>query len=404
MNHVKRFMIVGGNFVNKGAQAMVFTTVSELRKKYPDCKIDVYSNLDYRQSEIKYNFTLVDDLPLQLNAGKRVWYFLLSILKLVLGRKADFMSIITYINNRQKYTALLDISGYALSSKWNTAIVEHYLYNLEPAFKNSIPVFLMPQSFGPLDFKEKSINEFVSQEFPKSQIIFTREEQGYLELQERYHLQNMIPSYDLVLQSRDIEAEAVFKMPPAMNIPAIETTHNIAIIPNMRNFDCTGKAEDEVLRVYVDLINAALLCGKTVYLCRHSTEDILACKKIMPVFQQNKRVIFLENDFNCFEYEHLVEKFDFIVAARYHAVVQAYRHRIPCIVIGWAEKYRELLDQFGQNAYLIDLRKDLDFNSLKSIVQKMNEDFSNEINTIQKKLDAIQDNNCFDLVYKKLNE
>ena len=36
---MKNFMITGANFRNKGAQAMLFVTVSELRQRYPDFDI-----------------------------------------------------------------------------------------------------------------------------------------------------------------------------------------------------------------------------------------------------------------------------------------------------------------------------------------------------------------------------
>ena len=36
---MKNILIVGANFNNKGAQAMLFVTVDEIRKRFPDAKI-----------------------------------------------------------------------------------------------------------------------------------------------------------------------------------------------------------------------------------------------------------------------------------------------------------------------------------------------------------------------------
>lgn len=41
---MKNFIITDANFNNKGAQAMLFITVSELRKHFPECEIDVDTN------------------------------------------------------------------------------------------------------------------------------------------------------------------------------------------------------------------------------------------------------------------------------------------------------------------------------------------------------------------------
>lgn len=60
---MKKFMITGANFNNKGAQAMLFVTVSELRKRYSDCKIffatgEELSTEDYLFDTIRYKYRL----------------------------------------------------------------------------------------------------------------------------------------------------------------------------------------------------------------------------------------------------------------------------------------------------------------------------------------------------------
>lgn len=59
MIFMKQFMITGANFRNKGAQAMLFVTVDELRRRYPDCRIyfatsERISKDDYWFDTIKY--------------------------------------------------------------------------------------------------------------------------------------------------------------------------------------------------------------------------------------------------------------------------------------------------------------------------------------------------------------
>lgn len=58
----KYIAIVGGELFNKGAQAMTFTVINEMKDKYPDAEILLLSSMDYeRPSEEKerYNFEIL---------------------------------------------------------------------------------------------------------------------------------------------------------------------------------------------------------------------------------------------------------------------------------------------------------------------------------------------------------
>jgi len=105
------------------------------------------------------------------------------------------------------------------------------------------------------------------------------------------------------------------------------------------------------------LINTSLKAGKTVYILRHSYDDLEICENIKELFSKNNRVILLNDDFNAIELELILKQFDFIIASRYHSIIHAYRNSVPALVIGWATKYYELLKSFDQLDYFIDVRK-----------------------------------------------
>ena len=65
----------------------------------------------------------------------------------------------------------------------------------------------------------------------------------------------------------------------------------------------------------------------------------------------------MQANLNCLEYDLLIRHFDFIIASRYHALVHAYKQKVPCIAIGWSEKYNNLLDILKQDRYMIDAKK-----------------------------------------------
>ena len=51
---------------------------------------------------------------------------------------------------------------------------------------------------------------------------------------------------------------------------------------------------------------------------------------------------------------YCLKQFQFIVASRFHAIVHAFKNGIPCIALGWATKYYDLMKQFGQEQYMLD--------------------------------------------------
>ena len=101
---MKTFFIVGAQFDNKGAQSMLFVTVDELRKRYPDCKIycactEWIDNKIYKFDCIYYS-DREKNIALGINKGKKyVEAILKDTVKVILGR----------YNNLFKYHRLEEI-------------------------------------------------------------------------------------------------------------------------------------------------------------------------------------------------------------------------------------------------------------------------------------------------------
>ena len=65
---------------------------------------------------------------------------------------------------------LIDISGYAIGSNWSDKVCSDYLDNIEFAQAYGVPVYLMPQSFGPFEYTTdpgKAIDARIRRVFPK---------------------------------------------------------------------------------------------------------------------------------------------------------------------------------------------------------------------------------------------
>ena len=218
------------------------------------------------------------------------------------------------------------------------------------------------------------------------------EKHGYDILTKQLGLKNVIKTYDLVLNNKSIDLQNVFHVVPELNIPDIKL-NSIAIIPNQQNSKFGN--EQEVLNIYKDIIEKMISKGKNVYILRHSKMDLPICQKIAKL---NSNAILLENEFSCVEFNNFVNKFDFVIASRFHSVVHAYKNAVPCITLGWAVKYLELHNLFMQDNFVFNVRENMDRDAILSAIEYMDNNFKSESDKISLCLRDVQKENVFDIL------
>lgn len=408
---MKKFMITGANFDNKGAQAMLFVTVSELRKRYSDCKIflatgEELNTSDYMFEAIRYKYRL-KKIALGGSTG---------IKELIVSLLADFVKIIIrYPETKGGYFTLkkllpqinliIDISGFSLGDKWNMPGQEEYLDNIRLAKKYNVKMVLMPQSFGPFNYSGSMqiLNSEIKELLQYPYVVFAREEEGERLLKKHYNLKNVRRSPDIVLQNKKIDYDKVFKSKPVLNIPDCISRDAVAIIPNMKCFQHGNK--NDILNLYEKIIEIILRNSREVYLMRHSKGDLSACRLIKEMFSENNNVHLLENDFSCIEFDELIKQFQFTVVSRFHSAVHSYKNCVPCIILGWAVKYRELAAQLNQEKFAFDITEGaINTGEILEYVCKMIDNYRVEKNKIENRLNDIQHSNCFSILEEIFNE
>lgn len=379
-------LITGGGISNKGAQSMLYITVEQMRKKYPQDKIVVMTVAD------------PDFSPFVFERGKISYYAMKCLLhpmnRLKMAWKRIRRAQVDAVEAMFREARLLiDISGYALGSNWSNATVDYYLSCLECAKKFRVPVYVMPQSFGPFDYEEDGeMMQRIVDTMSYPQVVYAREQEGYMLMTRKLGLKNVKLSCDMVLRSKSAEPESVYRVVPGpQSLPEI-AEHSVAVIPNVRN--CDHVAEDAIIGSYCEMAEHLLQTGKHVYLLHHSREDADLCRKIGEKLGA-VRVTLLEDDLDCFTYEQTVRQFDYIVASRYHAIVHALKNGVPCIAFGWAIKYKEVLTLFGLGAYAFDVRTQQDMGVVLEAIDSMNSSCMQIRQTLWETNDRLQDNGLF---------
>lgn len=390
-------LIVGANFENKGSQSMLFTCVSCLRDKWPNCKI-YYKSTDKNVdcNIFKFDFLAYNQYIARLMVGNVIMKVIATFLGVINAIKIGkpIKSVFELISIIKKIDVIIDISGYQLGSNWSKDINNEFLNNITVAKRYKIPIFIMPQSFGPFEYDDKAINKRIKNELPYVSIIYAREDEGYRLLTGKYGLTNVRKAPDIVLVNSKINIGSIYKKAPVFNIPEI-VPNSVGIIPNMRSFEKNNCKE--ILKLYYDVIDLLVKRGKTVYLFRHSIEDIMICEKIKKMFNEENKVILLKQDFSCIEFDKFVQKFDFVVASRFHSVVHSYKNSIPCIVLGWAIKYQELCKIMKQEKYVFNIYDCDKKIQIQEAITYLNENLEYEKKIINEQIDFLKkEYNCFD--------
>lgn len=400
---MKHYIIVGGNFVNTGAEAMTFSTIDNLRKTNPNCKITMFSNLDANKDNSNYTFDVIHMSGSALRHAQNprfdIKYYAMGIAHILLRKGNPFKEYKKLTELLKTCDGVFDISGFAISSQFKNRNTLGKLANVDLFAQYGIPYFFMPQSFGPFDYLEnrEGMLKRLKESLPKATKIFVREEEGYHMLVNLIGNKNVIKSYDMVLQTKTFNKSNIYKEVPSVKTIRIDTKNNVAIIPNMRNFDHGNK--DEILSLYKTIMELLLNRGKNIYLISHSVEDIEACALIKNIFASEDKVHLLKEKIDSWNYSVLIREFDFAIASRFHSIVHSYRENVPCIALGWATKYKELLESVGQEEYIFDVRR-LAGNKtdIVSAIRRMDERKHEECAVIKDKMFKIQETNCFSLL------
>lgn len=362
----KQFLITGAQFHNKGAQSMLFVSVDQLKKKYPECIIWYLpvDNGSYYTEDVKnkYDFLFLTD---------------------GCGLESQVFEIANGLD------AIIDISGYALSSYWRH---EWYLSNLRLGKNYGILMYLMPQSFGPFDF-DADTNKLLGDLLQWPKVIMAREDLGYNNLVSKYNLQNVCKRNDIVLESTGMDSKNIYKNYEVNIAEKHPYSDCIAIIPNVRIAEFTSW--DDAVELYYRIADYTLKLGKTIYFLSYADDERL-CDDIIGRFPNKDNIVFEKKEMDCLEISKEISCFDYIISSRYHACVHSLKRGIPCVVIGWSEKYNNLMEKFGQTEMCYSFKNTA--NEIIHGINVVNLDYVDRKEYINNCNSNLACENCFDIV------
>lgn len=359
-----KFTIIGSALSgNKGAAAMLESSLQTLGGKYPDAefvllsmypeedaKLNVYPNLTILPASVQY-------IGLVLNPLALLYKILPPFRGLILKNKQ--------LRAIKESDALLDQGGITFTDGRELFL----LYNVAsilPAIFVRTKVIKCAQALGPFN---NPINKFVSKLIlPKVSLIIARGQKTYEYLQ-TLNLNNVVLATDYafsldITQKDQSEGELVYKK----SARGVNTKNKlkVGLSPSV-----VVKKKCETVGVdYVALmqwfVNDLIKQGYVVTLIPHSVRtgttkshnnDLPLCEVIYSGVEDKKSCVFINKEVSSQALRYIIGKTDLFVACRFHAMVSSLAMGVPTLVLGWSHKYMEILERFDVKEFGIDSRK-----------------------------------------------
>lgn len=370
----KNVAIIGGSFWgNRGAAAMLETTIGKVREINPNANFSIftpYPKID--QSLVGEEiFSFLDSKPLALIILnlKSIWYWLITKIGMNITPSDNIKTIL-------QAQVFLDIGGITFADG-RVAFLPYNILTILPAMLFNIPVVKLSQAAG--SFNNPIIRFFAKFFLPKCDYVFARGaktldflhvlglskdkvdlamdiaflyDEKYCKTNENdYSIQQI---YELLLTKRDNA------------IPVIGISPSILVLEKMSSNDT------DYAKYLVDIIKKTSFDHDVHFVVFPNAsrekskkkrnndiiaiEEIQSCAKLeLPLAIYNK-ITWMNFDVDTKGIEKIISNLDLLITSRFHAMVFGLKLAIPTIVIGWSHKYHEVMNFFHQEAFVFDYK------------------------------------------------
>jgi polysaccharide pyruvyl transferase WcaK-like protein len=355
---------------NRGAEAMLTTTIGEIRQRYPDCHFNVYSYYPAKDRALVSDrkVSIYSATPLSIVAVLFPFSILYGICKLpLLNRLLKwFPSAIQALDTSD---ALIDLAGVAFIDG-REKFLPYNVLTLTPAFILKTPVIKLSQALGPF---ENRLNRMLAiSTLKRCEQIFARGQGTHQNLQS-IGLHNVFPTpvsdvaflYQANYSLTDENREKVSQLSEKLNN---EKKIVIGICPSSVLAANLHNGKSPYIESLVELCNNLVSQGFAILLFPNATREDQGEKlrnNDLPVIKLIHDRLVADNvpsqsavysvtfDVNTNGIKELMQSCKIVLVSRFHAMIAALSSQQPVIVIGWSHKYQEVMETFelGESVY-----------------------------------------------------
>ncbi len=324
------------NFLNKGAELMLYAILQKMQTAYPNAKYAIAPRIDGTPYEKRA----------QLGLLQKAWLWRYNIqwgnIAVFVPKKIrDMYGIVT----DKEIDVVLDASGFSYSDQWWVGCSLELADACKRWKRNGTKIVLLPQTFGPFSFSrtKKAIKTVVD----TADIIFARDRLSYEHL---IGIAGELPNIKIAPDFTNLVAGV---LPDDFDAEA----NRFCIVPNYRMLDKTSKEQSKIyLKRMIACTQYLFEREQKPFILLHELDtDIKLAHEISDAVSGRLPVI-VESD--PVKLKGIIGACEGMIGSRFHALVGALSQNIPALGTGWSHKYKMLFDDYGFPEGLLDVIAD----------------------------------------------
>ncbi len=389
---------------NRGAEAMLATTIGQLEERFGPAVINVFSYHAKRDAALNQNphVKIFSSSPFTL-VFKHFPFALLCWLFKLIGVRLPDRVLPASVAALRRSEALLDINGITFADGRQIFLPFNILM-MWPALMLGVPVIKLAQAMGPFNqlFNRLAAKLFLT----RCRRIYAR---GHLTAG---HLRDLgLPAsqwqeapdiaflYDPVYSLSKENADKVEIAARRLADLRQSGRPLIALIPSSVVYNKSIKHGRDYVGAFTNLINELAPDYDFVLLPNATREglttshnnDLVIIDAILDKLHDTpyrEHVHAVTYDINTAASRRLLDLCDAVLSSRFHGMISALCLKKPVAVIGWSHKYTEVLEMFDLAAWAVDFNDpDLDFTAFVRDLLASTEEVQSQI---MQRLDSVK--------------
>ena len=374
---MKKISIIGATIIgNRGAEAMLGTTIGRIKEKYPDSQFNIYSYYPNEDRKLTKNtdFVIHSATPLNLVAVLFPQSILLSLLFML---KINFLEVLfsKSVQDLADSDILIDLAGVSFMDG-RAKFLPFNILTIWPAMILKTPVVKFAQGLG--TFNQIPTKIAAKCFLPRCKQIFARGEITFNHLNLLFSKQKNLQIAGDVAFSHKTGDSLVSE-----NLSYVDDTRNkllkiknsgasiIGFCPSSVVYAKSEKEGIDYIGTIVSSIKDLLTDDKlSILIFPNATReknvdklrnnDLPIIKKVadrlLSAGIEKDRIVYISKDINTDGIKTLLDATDINVVSRFHAMIASLSLAKPVMVLGWSHKYLEVMKQFDLSEWVVDYK------------------------------------------------
>lgn len=331
---MKNVLLYGlSTYKNRGCEAIVLSTINQINNYNPKLKIveacfDYDYNKNYYNEKISYVKHYLNEKEFNKEQIKKNDFYKKIMFNYNNFELLNQSNVVDEVINSD---LCISVGGDNYCYQYN-----HWLYSINNIAKQYGKKTIL---WGASLFEEINDPELIS-DLKKYDVLYIRESLSYNAVIKHVDKRKvlLIPDPAFALKPQKINVNKWYK--------------NREII-GLNLSPLTIKNQDDMMTIkkFVEYIlnNTKYSICLFSHVTTEDCSDNTVLKEIYKYFDNNDRVYFEENDYNCEQIKYLISNFKYLIASRTHASIAAYSLNIPTLVIGYSVKSKGIAKDIFNN-------------------------------------------------------